>query len=59
MDIVVCIKRIPDTSEAVDIVEIDDSGKGIKQSNLIFKMNDWDEYALEEAVQSERTPGFA
>jgi len=51
MEIIVCVKRIPDTSEAVDIVEVDDSGKGIKQNNLIFKINDWDEYALEEAVE--------
>ena len=57
MDILVCVKRIPDTSEAVDIVQIDDSGKGIKQSNLIFKMNDWDEYALEEAVQLKENLG--
>jgi electron transfer flavoprotein beta subunit len=51
MDIVVCLKRIPDTSETEDIVEIDDSGKGIKQSDLIFKLNEWDEYALEEAME--------
>ena len=57
MDIVVCVKRIPDTSEAVDIIEIDDSRKGIKQSNLIFKMNDWDEYALEEAIQLKENLG--
>ena len=50
MDIVVCLKRIPDTSETEEVIEIDDSGKGIDQSNLIFKMNEWDEYALEEAI---------
>lgn len=50
MDIVVCLKRIPDTSETEEIIEIDDSGKRIRQSDLIFKMNEWDEYALEEAI---------
>ncbi len=50
MDIVVCLKRIPDTSEPEEIIEIDDSGKRIKQSDLIFKMDECDEYALEEAI---------
>ena len=51
MDIIVCVKHIPDTSEAVDTVEIDASGKDIKREALVFKLNDWDEYALEEAVR--------
>lgn len=51
MDIVVAIKQVLDTSEAVDVVEIDASGKNIKKETLISKINDWDEYALEEAVQ--------
>lgn len=51
MDIVVCIKRIPDTSEAVDVIEIDLTGKDIKKEALAFKINEWDEYALEEAIQ--------
>jgi electron transfer flavoprotein beta subunit len=51
MDIVVSVKRIPDTSEAVDVIEIDASGKDIKRDALIFKTNDWDECALEEAIQ--------
>ncbi|MFC1916570.1 electron transfer flavoprotein subunit beta/FixA family protein [Chloroflexota bacterium] len=51
MDIVVSIKQVPDTSEAADVVEIDASGTDIKRGALISKINDWDEYALEEAVQ--------
>lgn len=50
MDIVTCIKRVPDTSEA-DIVKIDASQRDIEKSGLAFKINDWDEYALEAAVQ--------
>lgn len=51
MDIIVCVKRIPDTSETVDIVEIDASGRNIRKDRLIFKTNEWDEYALEEAIR--------
>ena len=51
MHIVVAIKQVSDTSEVVDVVEIDASGKDIKKETLVSKINDWDEYALEEAVQ--------
>ena len=50
MDIVTCIKRVPDTSEA-DAVKIGTSQKDIEKSGLAYKINDWDEYALEAAVQ--------
>ncbi|HEY91987.1 MAG TPA: electron transfer flavoprotein subunit beta/FixA family protein [Dehalococcoidia bacterium] len=57
MDIVACIKRIPDTSEA-DMIKIDASQTGIERGSLVFKINDWDEYVLETAVQlKERTDG--
>lgn len=59
MDIVVCVKYVPDTSEAIDIVEIDTSGRNIKKDTLIFKTNEWDEYGLEEAIQlKERLGGL-
>jgi electron transfer flavoprotein beta subunit len=48
MDIVVCVKRVPLTQE-VDL-EIDASGKNIKKGALAYVVNDWDNYALEEAV---------
>jgi len=41
MDIVVAIKQVPDTSEVVDVVEIDASGKDIKKEALVSKINDW------------------
>ena len=50
MDIVACIKRVPDTSEA-DTIKIDPSQKDIEKDRLVFKINDWDEYVLETAVQ--------
>ena len=50
MDIIACIKRVPDTSEA-DIIRIDPSQRDIEKDRLVFKINDWDEYVLEAAVQ--------
>ena len=48
MDVIVCVKHVPETAEA-EIV-IDESGKGIKMEDLVFDVNEWDDYALEEAV---------
>jgi electron transfer flavoprotein beta subunit len=49
MDIIVCVKHVPETAE-VDIA-VDKSGKGIATEDLVFDINEWDDYALEEAVQ--------
>ena len=48
MDIIVCIKRVPQTAEAE--VTIDSSGKDIEKDRLSFDINESDSYALEEAV---------
>ncbi len=49
MNIVVCVKRVPMTQE-VDL-EIDASGKGLKVDMLAYVLNEWDNYAVEEAIQ--------
>jgi electron transfer flavoprotein beta subunit len=48
MDIIVCVKRVPETAE-VDIV-IDKTGKDIEKGGFVFDINEWDNYAVEEAV---------
>ncbi len=48
MDIVVCVKHVPDTTEAE--VAIRDDGRGIKQEGLVFDINEADNYAVEEAL---------
>lgn len=48
MNIVVCVKRVPLTNE-VDL-EIDDSGIAVRQDSLAYVINEWDSYAIEEAV---------
>lgn len=49
MDIIVCVKRVPMTQE-VDF-QIEPEKKGVRQEGLAFVINDWDNYAVEEAVQ--------
>ncbi len=55
MDIIVCIKRVPETAE-IDL-QVDPSGKGIKTEGLVFAVNDWDNYAIEEAVRIKEKHG--
>jgi electron transfer flavoprotein beta subunit len=49
MDTVVCVKRVPFTQEAD--LEIDADKKGVRKDMLPFVINEWDNYAIEEAIQ--------
>ncbi len=55
MNIIVCVKHTPETAEAD--LKIDSAGKNIEKSGLIFDINEWDDYALEEAVQMKEKLG--
>jgi electron transfer flavoprotein beta subunit len=55
MDIVVCVKRVPDTREAD--LQISGDGKSINTKDLVFDVNDWDKYAVEEAVRLKEKNG--
>jgi electron transfer flavoprotein beta subunit len=48
LNIVVCIKRVPQTADAQ--VRVDSSGKDIEKERLTFDLNESDAYALEQAV---------
>ena len=48
MNIIVCVKRVPFTQE-VDL-EIDESKKDVEKEMLAYVINEWDNYAIEEAV---------
>jgi len=48
MDVIVCVKHVPDTAEAE--VRIRPDGKDIEKEDLPFVINEWDEYAIEEAI---------
>ncbi len=47
MNIIVCVKRVPLTQE-VDL-EIDQTKKGVRKDMLAYVINEWDNYAIEEA----------
>ena len=55
MDIIVCVKHVPETAEAE--LKIDATGKGIDRTGLVFDINEWDDYALEEAVRIREKQG--
>ncbi|MCK4313247.1 electron transfer flavoprotein subunit beta/FixA family protein [Candidatus Bathyarchaeota archaeon] len=55
MDIIVCVKHVPETAEAE--IKIDDTGKAIELTGLVFDINECDDYALEEAVRIKEKNG--
>ncbi len=48
MNIIACVKRVRFTQE-VDLV-IDESKKDVQKDMLAYVINEWDNYAIEEAV---------
>jgi electron transfer flavoprotein beta subunit len=55
MDIIVCVKHVPETAEAE--LKIDASGKAVEKTGLVYDINEWDDYALEEAVRIKEKQG--
>ncbi len=55
MDVVVCVKHVPETAEAE--LKINQSGKAIEKTGLVHDINEWDDYALEEAVRIKEKQG--
>jgi electron transfer flavoprotein beta subunit len=49
MEILVCVKRVPDTSE--NEIELNNAGNDIDRDDLVYSVNEWDNYAVEEALQ--------
>lgn len=49
MDILVCVKRVPDTSE--NEIELNAAGNDIERDDLVYSINEADNYAVEEALQ--------
>ncbi|MFO7862058.1 MAG: electron transfer flavoprotein subunit beta/FixA family protein [Desulfosalsimonadaceae bacterium] len=49
MEILVCVKRVPDTAE--NEIEINSDGNDIERDDLVYSVNEWDNYAVEEAIQ--------
>lgn len=49
MEILVCVKRVPDTAE--NEIEVNGDGSDIQRDDLVYSVNEWDNYAVEEAIQ--------
>lgn len=49
MEILVCAKRVPDTSE--NEIELNRTGDDIERDDLVYSINEADNYAVEEALQ--------
>jgi len=49
MEILICVKRVPDTSE--NEIEVKSDGTDIEREDLVYSVNEWDNYAVEEAIQ--------
>ena len=49
MNILVCVKRVPDSSE--NEIRLNKAGNDIDTDDLVYAVNEWDNYAVEEAIQ--------
>ena len=49
MEILVCARRVPDTSE--NEIQLNSAGNDIERDDLVYSVNEWDNYAVEEAIQ--------
>jgi electron transfer flavoprotein beta subunit len=49
VEILVCVKRVPDTSE--NEIGLNRAGNDIERDDLVYSVNEWDNYAVEEALQ--------
>ena len=49
MEILVCVIRVPDTSE--NEIELNSAGNDIERDDLVYSVNEADNYAVEEALQ--------
>jgi electron transfer flavoprotein beta subunit len=49
MEILVCVRRVPDTSE--NEIQVNSTGDDIERDDLVYTINEADNYAVEEALQ--------
>ena len=49
MEILVCVRRVPDTAE--NEIQLNRAGNDIERDDLVYSINEWDNYAVEEALQ--------
>jgi len=49
MEILVCVKRVPDSAE--NEISVEPGGADIRREDLVYSVNEWDNYAVEEAIR--------
>jgi len=49
VEILVCVRRVPDTSE--NEIQLNSTGNDIERDDLVYSVNEPDNYAVEEALQ--------
>lgn len=49
MELLVCVTRVPDAAE--NEIEVNRDGTDIERDDLVYSVNEWDNYAVEEAIQ--------
>jgi len=49
VEILVCARRVPDTSE--NEITLNGEGNDSERDDLVYSINEWDNYAVEEALQ--------
>jgi electron transfer flavoprotein beta subunit len=49
VEILVCVRRVPDTSE--NEIQLNSAGNDIERDELVYSINEPDNYAVEEALQ--------
>ena len=49
MNILVCVRRVPDTSE--NEIQLNSDQNDIERDDLVYSVNEWDNYAVEEALR--------
>ena len=54
MDIIVCLKQVPDTTT---VIQIDPSGKDIVRDGITYIVSPYDEFAIEEALKIKEAQG--
>jgi len=57
MEILVCVKRVPETAE--NEIEVNRDGTDILREDLVYSVNEWDNYAVEEAIRLRDAVGGA
>jgi electron transfer flavoprotein beta subunit len=55
MDVIVCVKHVPETAESD--LKIAGNAKSIEKTGLVFDINEWDDYGVEEAVRLKEKQG--